>query len=126
MPKSQPLTAFARLNPCPYLEGSNHQMNRFIQRLFKPLLVATYTYALMQGGSAQAQQVFGFNGGSVDNARSIAADLSGNAFVGGYSRSSNSVEFAVIKHNSQGNFQWLARPQASASHFGGSALDVAT
>jgi hypothetical protein len=101
-------------------------MSNTIYGLLRPLLAATFTYVFMQLGTAQAQQSFRFDGGSADNSRSIAGDSAGNVFVGGSSRSSRRIEFAVIKHNAQGTFQWLARPQASTSHFGGSALDVVT
>lgn len=80
----------------------------------------------MQIGTAEAQQSFVFDGGNHDLSRAVAGDSLGNVFVGGSSRSSKAIEFAVIKHSPQGSFQWLARPQTPSGTFGGAALDVVT
>lgn len=70
-------------------------------------------------------QVIRFHDGAYDRAGAITADAAGNFYVAGYSERSGSEQtFAVIKYNSQGNTEWVARYNGSTGGIGGSALAV--
>ncbi len=70
-------------------------------------------------------QVIRFNDGKYDRASAITADAAGNFYVAGYSeRSGTQQTFVVVKHNAQGNVEWVARYNGAAGGIGGAAQAV--
>lgn len=71
---------------------------------------SNYDYAIIKYNSAGVQQwVYRYNGtfNSIDDARALIVDQSGNVYVTGYSLSNpNDYDCATVKINSSGIFQW--------------------
>lgn len=91
------------------------------------LAFASAFLALTALCSAQAPQVFVYDGGHNDHAYAIATDAGGAFFVGGFVDTSDTpTTFALLKYNGAGTLQWLARVQGLGDYFGSSVSDVAT
>jgi hypothetical protein len=89
------------------------------------VMMVTHLVLVRSVAALTSPQVSRFNDGKYDRASAITADASGNFYVAGYSeRSGTQQTFAVIKHNAQGNTQWVARYNGSAGGIGGSAQAV--
>ena len=76
--------------------------------------------------TAQTPQVLRFHGGAYDSAAAIAADGSGNSYVGGSVESREGASsFAVVKLGPDGATRWIARYGGSRGGVGGQANAVA-
>jgi hypothetical protein len=89
------------------------------------VMMGTHLVLVRSAAAITSPQVIRFNDGKYDRASAITADLSGNFYVAGYSeRSGTQQTFAVVKHNAQGNTEWVARYNGAAGGIGGSAQAV--
>ena len=59
-----------------------------------------------------------------DRGESLVVDESGNTFVTGYSKSNTGFDYATVKYNSSGDFQWLKR-EDGGNHYNDYARDIA-
>lgn len=50
-----------------------------------------------------------------DRGQSLAVDESNNVYVTGYSMSNTGLDYATVKYNSSGTFQWLAREDGGSN-----------
>jgi hypothetical protein len=101
--------------------------SQFRSILFGVIVVLIVTHLVPDRSAAAitSPQVIRFNDGKFDRASAITADASGNFYVAGYSERSGSQQtFVVVKHNSQGNTEWVARYNGSAGGIGGAAQAV--
>lgn len=89
------------------------------------IMMATHLVLIRSAAALTSPQVIRFNDGKFDRASAITADGSGNFYVAGSSeRSGTQQTFTVVKHNAQGNTEWVARYNGSAGGIGGAAQAV--
>jgi hypothetical protein len=89
------------------------------------IMMATHLLLIHSAAALTSPQVIRFNDGKFDRASAITADGAGNFYVAGYSeRSGTQQTFTVVKHNAQGNTEWVARYNGSAGGIGGAAQAV--
>jgi hypothetical protein len=88
---------------------------------------AAALFALCRIALAQSPQVAVFDGGFDDRGVAVATHASGAVYVGGSSASTTTAgSFAVVKYDTLGGFQWLARPSGLEDHTPAAVSDVAT
>jgi len=59
-----------------------------------------------------------------DRGQSLVVDESGNTYVTGYSKSSTGFDYATVKYNSAGDFQWVKR-EDGGDNYDDEARDIA-